>query len=195
MIIRYFDWNRGLVVSSDEDQHQSGLCNLQDIGGHVMKVPFIGFQILLMRLEGTPSGARNISFPVLFAPLFLLQGAGVLFAAYRLVEKIVLLLHSGVGSRTYVALASKVCDFFGFLHRGSRLLGWWSIDEGSREEQARLYSAGDSGYNTFAPDVVKKMPKSDLVDEIWRLQAALSEQTDITKFSQQEYERLQNVIF
>ncbi|GMY18289.1 kinesin-like protein kin-7d, mitochondrial [Fagus crenata] len=193
MIIRYFDWNRGLVVSSDEDQHQSGLCNLQDIGGHVMKVPFIGFQILLfMRLEGTPSGARNISFPVLFAPLFLLQGAGVLFAAYRLVEKIVLLLHSGVGSRTYVALASKVCDFFGFLHRGSRLLGWWSIDEGSREEQARLYSAGDSGYNTFAPDVVKKMPKSDLVDEIWRLQAALSEQTDITKFSQQEYERLQN---
>ncbi len=52
MIIRYFDWNRGLVVSSDEDQHQSGLCNLQDIGGHVMKVPFIGFQILLfMRLE------------------------------------------------------------------------------------------------------------------------------------------------
>jgi len=27
----------------------------------------------------------------------------------------------------------------------NRLLGWWSIDEGSREEQARLYSAGDSG--------------------------------------------------
>lgn len=31
--------------------------------------------------------------------------------------------------------------------------------------------------------------------QIWRLQAALSEQTEITKFSQQEYERLQNVIF
>ncbi|XP_050241959.1 uncharacterized protein LOC126690866 isoform X2 [Quercus robur] len=193
MTFRYVDWNRGLVVSSDEDQHQSGMCNLQDIGGHVMKVPFIGFQILLfMRLEGTPSGARHMSFPVLFAPLFLLQGAGVLFAAYRLVEKIVLLLHSEVGSGTYIALASKAFDFFGFLHRGSRLLGWWSIDEGSREEQARLYSAGDSGYNTFAPDIVKKMPKSDLVEEIWRLQAALSEQTEITKFSQQEYERLQN---
>ena len=27
----------------------------------------------------------------------------------------------------------------------------------------------------------------------WRLQAALGEQTEITKFSQQEYERLQNV--
>ncbi|XP_030970655.1 uncharacterized protein LOC115991039 isoform X1 [Quercus lobata] len=193
MTFRYVDWNRGLVVSSDEDQHQRGMCNLQDIGGHVMKVPFIGFQILLfMRLEGTPSGARHMSFPVLFAPLFLLQGAGVLFAAYRLVEKIVLLLHSEVGSGTYIALASKAFDFFGFLHRGSRLLGWWSIDEGSREEQARLYSAGDSGYNTFAPDIVKKMPKSDLVEEIWRLQAALSEQTEITKFSQQEYERLQN---
>ena len=63
------------------------------------------------------------------------------------------------------------------------------------------------------------MPKSDLVEEvrellkvilktfvklckvvesllkqIWRLQAALSEQTDITTYSQQEYEKLQNVI-
>ena len=73
-------------------------------------------------------------------------------------------------------------------------------------------------YNTFSPEVVKKMPKSDLVEEvklhilshfilnimkpsnIWnllnshqvrRLQAALSEQTDISK---QEYEKLQDVI-
>lgn len=28
---------------------------------------------------------------------------------------------------------------------GVRLLGWWSIDEGSREEQARLYHEGASG--------------------------------------------------
>lgn len=27
-----------------------------------------------------------------------------------------------------------------------RLLGWWSIDEGSREEQARLYFAQESGW-------------------------------------------------
>ncbi|KAM0986935.1 hypothetical protein ACFX13_011342 [Malus domestica] len=47
-------------------------------------------------------------------------------------------------------------------------------------------------YNTFSPDIVKKLPRSDLVEEIWKLQAALSEQTEITKFSQQEYERLQN---
>ncbi|GLT75780.1 hypothetical protein SLA2020_474780 [Shorea laevis] len=164
MTIRYLDWNRGLVVSSDEDQHQIGMCNLQDIGGHVMKVPFVTFQILLfMRLEGTPSGARHISFPVLLLLFFCCKELGV-----------------------------KSSRIFGFLHHGSKLLGWWSIDEGSQEEQARLYNAEVSGYNTFAPDVVKKMPKPDLVEEIWRLQAALSEQTEITKFSQQENERLQN---
>lgn len=47
MNIRYLDWNRGLVISSDEDQQQSGICDLQDVGGHVMKIPFIIFQILL----------------------------------------------------------------------------------------------------------------------------------------------------
>lgn len=31
--------------------------------------------------------------------------------------------------------------------------------------------------------------------QVWRLQAALGEQTEITKYSQEEYERLQNVIF
>ncbi|RDX63450.1 hypothetical protein CR513_58120, partial [Mucuna pruriens] len=67
-----------------------------------------------------------------------------------------------------------------------RLLGWWSIDEGSREEEARLFCAGSPGYNTFTPDTVKKMPRSDLVEEIWRLQAALGEQTQVTKYSQEE---------
>lgn len=31
--------------------------------------------------------------------------------------------------------------------------------------------------------------------QVWRLQAALGEQTEITKYSQQEYERLQNVMY
>ncbi|KAI3762754.1 hypothetical protein L1987_53195 [Smallanthus sonchifolius] len=86
-------------------------------------------------------------------------------------------------------------DRFGFLYGGSRLLGWWSIDEESRKEQARLYHDGASGYNTFCghpPEVVKKMPKKDLTEEVCRLQAALCEQTEITNISQQEYERLQN---
>ncbi|PPR87177.1 hypothetical protein GOBAR_AA33513 [Gossypium barbadense] len=193
MSTRYLDWNRGLVVSTDEDMQQnSGMCSMQDIGGHVMKIPFIGFQIMLfMYLEGTPPSARNISSPVLFSPLLLLQGAGVVLAAYRLIEKIVILIHSEAVSGRYFDISSKVVEFFGFLHRGS-LLGWWSIDEGSREEQARLYCSGASGYNTFSPDSVKKMPKSDLVEEIWRLQAAVREQTEITQFSQQEFERLQN---
>ncbi|XLR27265.1 hypothetical protein S83_055165, partial [Arachis hypogaea] len=47
-------------------------------------------------------------------------------------------------------------------------------------------------YNTFSPDMVNKMPRTDLVEEIFRLQAALGEQTQVTKFSQEEYERLQN---
>lgn len=88
-------------------------------------------------------------------------------------------------------------------------------------------------YNTFSgypPEVVKKMPKKDLAEEVslllfcdsiivyhikvlftmwlstkattfllvhfqvWRLQAALGEQSEITKSTQQEYERLQNVL-
>ncbi|XP_022765849.1 uncharacterized protein LOC111310666 isoform X1 [Durio zibethinus] len=168
-IIRYLDWNSGLVVTAEEDQHQDTICGLQDIGGHIMKLPIIGFQVLLcMHLEGTPAGARNIPLPILFSPLFLLQGAGVLFAASRLIEKVVLLLRSGASTGLYFRFSSRAHDCFGFLHHGSRLLGWWSIDEGSREEQARLYHDGASGYNTFSgypPEIVKKMPKRDLAEE------------------------------
>ncbi|CAI9096292.1 OLC1v1032395C1 [Oldenlandia corymbosa var. corymbosa] len=189
----YLSWNRGLGVSSDEDYQQSRVCSLQDIGGHFMKVPLIGFQILLfMRLEGTPTSARRIPIPLLFAPLLFLQGAGLLFAIYRLLEKVIILVHSDTGARMYSSLSTMVRDYLGFMHHGSRLLGWWSIDESSREEQARLYYSATSGYNTFSPDTVKKVPKSDLADEIWRLQAALNEQTEITRFSQEEFERLQN---
>lgn len=191
--IRSLDWNSGLMVSMDEDQQQGRICSLQDIGGHIMKIPFIGFQILLfMRLEGTPLRARQVPISVIFSPLLLLQGVGVLFAIYRFIEKIVLLLHSGAGTERYFRISLRVRDCFGFMFHGSRLLGWWSIDEGSRKEQAQLYYDGASGYNTFSPDIVKKMPKSDLAEEVWRLQAALCEQREITKFSQQEYERLQN---
>ncbi|KAK4361971.1 hypothetical protein RND71_017212 [Anisodus tanguticus] len=193
--IRYLDWNSGLVVSSEEET-QSTMCGLADLGGHVMKIPIILFQVLLcMRLEGTPAGARHISLPLLFLPIFLLQGAGVLFATLRFVEKIVLLLRSGAAVGRYHVFSSRMCDCFAFMHQGSRLLGWWSIDESSREEQARLFHDGFPGYNTFCgypPEIVKKMPKKDLVEEVWRLQAALGEQAEITKLSQQEYERLQN---
>ncbi|KAE9619313.1 hypothetical protein Lal_00047777 [Lupinus albus] len=192
--VRYTEWSsRGFLVSSDEDRQQNGCCNLQDIGGHFMKIPIICFQLLLfMHIAGTPSDAKYMQHRIIFSPLLLLQGAGVLFAAYRLIEKIVLLLYNGDVSRTYTSIASKSLDCFGFFRHGSRLLGWWSIDERSREEEARLYCAGSSGYDTFSPDTVKKMPRADLVDEIWRLQAALSEQTEVTEYSAEAYERLQN---
>ncbi|XP_068662173.1 uncharacterized protein [Aristolochia californica] len=193
---RYLDMNSSFVLYREEDQYPGRMCGLQDIGGHIMKIPVIIFQIVLcMRLEGTPPNARHIPLPVLFSPLFLLQGAGVLFSIFKLVEKMVLLLQSGTGTSIYFTFSSRLHDCFGFLHHGSRLLGWWSIDEESKEEQARLYQAGATGYNTFCgypPEIVKKMPKKDLAEQVWKLQAALGEQTEITKFSQQEYERLQN---
>uniref|UniRef100_A0A7C9E5Z0 RING-type domain-containing protein n=1 Tax=Opuntia streptacantha TaxID=393608 RepID=A0A7C9E5Z0_OPUST len=188
--VDYLDWTSRLLVCPEDEQNQDTICGLPDIGGHIMKIPIIAFQVLVcMYLEGTPEGARSIPLPVLFSPLFLLQGVGVVFAASRLAEKIVLLLHNDAGQGRYFAISSQVCDCLAFMHHGSRLLGWWSIDEGSREEQARLWHDGGSGY---PPEMVKKMPKKDLAEEVWRLQAALGEQTEITKFTKQEYERLQN---
>nr|GMD18383.1 RING finger protein like [Ipomoea batatas] len=189
----YSNRGSGLLVSPDEEFEQSGICSLQDIGGHIMKVLLVGFQIMLfMRLAETPPSARYIPIPVLFAPLFLLQGVAVVFALFRFLEKITSLLYTEGGNRNYFRVPPIIHGSLGFMHRGSRLLGWWSIDEGSREEQARLYQAQTPGYNTFSPDIVKKMPKSDLVEEIWRLQAALSEQTEASEINQEEFEKLQN---
>ncbi|KAK6134032.1 hypothetical protein DH2020_032211 [Rehmannia glutinosa] len=161
MNMRYLSWNNGFLVSSEEDHQENRMCSLQDIGGHVMKIPFIGFQVML-------------------------------FMYLEIFEKITLLIHDETDTGSTFRLPATAYDYMGFLRRGSRLLGWWSIDEGSREEQARLYSAYESGYNTFSPDTVKKMPKAELAKEIWRLQSALVAQTEITNISQEEFERLQN---
>lgn len=191
--MRSLNWNSGFLASVDEDDQHSGICSLQDIGGHVMKIPIVCFQILLfMRLAGTPPSAKFIPIPVLFIPLFLLQGAGLLFSVYRLVETVILLVDGEGGVRSYFRMSSVIRDSFSCMRHGSRLLGWWSIDEDSREEQARLYYAGTSGYNTFAPDTVNQMPRAKLAEEIWRLQAALCEQSDITQSKQEKFERLQN---
>ncbi|KAI3513276.1 hypothetical protein L1887_20605 [Cichorium endivia] len=193
--VRYLNWNGGLVVSSDAIS-EDRMCGLQDIGGHITKIPIIVFQILLcMHLERKPFAACFIPIWVVFSPLLVLQGAGVLFSASRLVEKIIILIRVGSGTGRYFLFSARARDCFGYLYHGSRLLGWWSIDKESQEEQARLYHNEASGYNTFCgypPEVVKKMPKKDLAEEVWRLQAALGEQTEIKKISQQEYETLQN---
>ncbi|XP_047945674.1 uncharacterized protein LOC125192204 isoform X1 [Salvia hispanica] len=191
--IRSFTWNNGVLVPPDEDNHENRMCSLQDIGGHIMKIPLIGFQVMLfMYLEGTPPAVRSIPIPLLFSPLLLLQGVGFLFAIYRFFEKISVLLNDEAETGSSFRLPSSAYDYMGFLRRGSRFLGWWSIDEGSREEQARLYSSWASGYNTFSPDTVKKMPKSELAKEIGRLQSALISQTEITNISQEEFDRLLN---
>ncbi|KAI7743658.1 hypothetical protein M8C21_031026 [Ambrosia artemisiifolia] len=118
--IRYLDWNSGTVESA-EDVSEDTMCGLQDIGGHVMKIPIIGFQILLcMRLEGKPAAARDLPLPVVFSPIFLVQGLGVFFAASNLIEKIVILLRTGAGTGIYFTYAARARDSFGFLQRGSR---------------------------------------------------------------------------
>ncbi|KAK6134094.1 hypothetical protein DH2020_032191 [Rehmannia glutinosa] len=193
MNMRYLSWNNGFLVSSEEDHQENRMCSLQDIGGHVMKIPFIGFQVMLfMYLEGTPPAAKYIRFHFCFLLFFCCKELDFCLQYIDFSEKITLLIHDETDTGSTFRLPATAYDYMGFLRRGSRLLGWWSIDEGSREEQARLYSAYESGYNTFSPDTVKKMPKAELAKEIWRLQSALVAQTEITNISQEEFERLQN---
>lgn len=70
MVVRYLDWNRGLVVTADDEHQQSNrICGLQDIGGHVMKIPFITFQIILfMRLEVQLQRQIHYSETIPFSP-------------------------------------------------------------------------------------------------------------------------------
>lgn len=70
--------------------------------------------------QGKPAAARSLSLPVIFSPLFLLQGVGVLLSGSRLGEKIVILLRQGSGTGTYFTYSARARDCFGFLHRGSR---------------------------------------------------------------------------
>nr|XP_024395498.1 uncharacterized protein LOC112291819 isoform X3 [Physcomitrium patens] len=187
----------GSTSRTDEDDSADGMCGRQDLGGHLLKIPILLFQILLcMKLEGTPEKARDIPVILLFSPLLLVQCIAVFCALLRLLEQMWFMfrLSDSNGSRQ-LAYFAKADDCCGFLHHGSRFLAWWSIDESSREEHARLYQSEATSYDTFPgfpPEVVKKMARKDLTDEVWRLQAALVEQTEITKHQQQEYDRLNN---
>ncbi|XP_042393158.1 uncharacterized protein LOC121984336 [Zingiber officinale] len=184
------------LPSSMERHNEDRVCGLQDIGSHVMKVPVVVFQILLcMRLEGTPPAAKDIPIVQLFSLIYIVQGLGILFATWRLLEKLFILLRRGSLPVRYDTMSRKAYNLFASIHHGSRLLGWWCTDERSKEEQAYLVSAGSNGYDTFcgySPDVVKKMTKKDLTQEVWRLQAALGEQTEISNCAQKEYEKFQN---
>ncbi|BBM99475.1 hypothetical protein MPTK1_1g21510 [Marchantia polymorpha subsp. ruderalis] len=189
------DAAHGSSSANDEDDGSDGMCGRQEIGGHLLKIPVLVFQVLLcMRLEGTPAKAKHLPVTVIFAPLLVVQVLACIFATIRLFEQFWLMLRLGDNHTNPMAVFSRLNDCCGFLHHGSRLLGWWSIDETSREEHARLYSSDSSSYHTFsgpAPEVVKKMARKDLAEEVWRLQAVLGEQAEITKHQQQEFDRLQ----
>lgn len=144
--IRYLDWNSGLGVFSEDDRNQDTTCGLQEFGGHIMKIPLIVFQVVLcmhlevhnisiyptflvfghyqkacgLNFQGTPEAAKYIPVPVLFSPLFLLQGVGVLFAASKLIEKVVLLMRGEDDAGLYFRFSSRAHDCLGFLHHGSR---------------------------------------------------------------------------
>ncbi|MQM02325.1 hypothetical protein Taro_035090 [Colocasia esculenta] len=45
------------------------------------------------------------------------------------------------------------------------LLGWWSIDEGSKEEQARLFQAGAIGYGDCKQLLVSKLKSPNTVNK------------------------------
>jgi len=79
-------------------------------------------------------------------------------------QKFVIVLHSCTmvpgddDDNSNLSLSLCLCEesqtdykvaFLLFLLFQNRLLGWWSIDEGSREEQARLLHDGSSGYVSF----------------------------------------------
>ncbi|MCI29084.1 transmembrane fragile-X-F-associated protein, partial [Trifolium medium] len=69
---------------------------------------------------GTPAFAAQLPLAVLFSPLFVLQGVGVILSASKFVEKLVLLLRSGAGGGLYFRFSSRAHDCLGFLHHGSR---------------------------------------------------------------------------
>lgn len=169
--------------------------NPMDIGGPVLIIPILIFQVLLcMRLEGTPSNARFIPIRAIFSPILLLQVVAAIFAVWRFSEKLVIKLQDGITSERYISVSSKIDELFMLVQHGSRLIAW-SIDEHSKEEQAHLCYTNNVGYSTFCsypPEMVKEMPKKLLVKEVQRLQLALGEQSKVAKLSQQRCERLKN---
>ncbi|XP_076888880.1 uncharacterized protein LOC143539449 [Bidens hawaiensis] len=167
------------IVGSTEDISENTMCGLQGAYGCFIKFLIICFQILLcMRLEGKPAAARFIPLPVIFSPVFLVQGLGVLFAAISLWEKIVILLHTRTDTVIYIGRVARPRDTFNSLQHGSRL---GSRSTGSRGEQTRINCNESSRYNTFSTyprETVKTFPKK--------------EQAEITESSRQDDERLQN---
>jgi len=118
-----------------------------DIGGPVLIIPIIVFQVLLcMHLEGTPSNAHFIPMRAIFLPIILLQVAALSFAVWRFFDRLLTKLQDGIISQGHISVSLRVDELFMMIQYGSRLLHWWSIDEDSKEEQAHLCYANNTGY-------------------------------------------------
>lgn len=74
----------------------------------------------LFEFQKRPDAASFIPLPIVFSPLLLLQGAGVLVSGSQLVEKNLALLRNGARTGRYFVLSARAHDCFGFLYRGSR---------------------------------------------------------------------------
>lgn len=134
------------VRYGDEDSNIE--CGLLDIGGYVMKIPFITFQIIiflslevptlqkqvhhiflhvfelillyLINCQGTPASPKKIPVVLLFVPLFLLQGATVLFVTYTSLVKSVLWIYNVGGPYGRYLARSSARVFLSFFQHCKR---------------------------------------------------------------------------
>ncbi|CAN8236095.1 unnamed protein product [Cochlearia groenlandica] len=83
----------------------------------------------------------------------------------RFAMKITFGSHAYATNIPVVALFSPLFLLQGLGVVFATLLCWWSTDEGSREEQAKLNTREAIGYNTFSPKIVEKKHKADLFIE------------------------------
>lgn len=83
--------------------------------------------IVYLFFQGTPPAAKDIPIVGLFSLIFIVQGLGILFATWRLSEKLVILLMRGSLPENYDTMSRKAYNLFASIHHGSRLLslGFW----------------------------------------------------------------------
>lgn len=178
--------------SDDSDSSPDFSCGAPEIGGHFMKAGVVFFQLLLcMRLEGQPGWAASMPYWILFSPLFVVQLAAVASGALQLVEALLLRYSSVLGQ--VASVVAREYDPFMFVTRGMRLAGWWWRDDEAKEEQRTITSGILPGFECDAtpPEHIRKMRKTELAEEVVRLQSALIDTVEASKANRQELENVQ----
>uniref|UniRef100_A0A0E0B2U3 Uncharacterized protein n=1 Tax=Oryza glumipatula TaxID=40148 RepID=A0A0E0B2U3_9ORYZ len=103
------------------------------------------FHVEAFHNQGTPSNAKFFPLRAVFLPILLLQVTTVSFAIWIFFERLVTKLRAKKITDGYISFSSKIDELFMMMQHGSRLIAWWSIDEDSKEEQAHLCYANNSG--------------------------------------------------